>query len=78
VEQDRALRQLVMARLPARAARLALARRFPGGSCVAELRERVERLELERGQLLAGADRALLIRALADEVIAGAAARDGG
>ena len=78
VEQDRALRQLVMARLPARAARLALARRFPGGSCVAELRARVERLELERGQLLAGADRALLIRALADEVIAGAAARDGG
>jgi hypothetical protein len=74
VEQDRALRKLVMERLPAAAARLALARRFPSGSCVAELRERTERLELEQGRLVTGEDRQLLIQALADEVVAGAAA----
>lgn len=72
VEQDRALRQRVMAKLPARAARLALARRFPDGSCVAELRARTERLELERGKVVTGADRQLLIQELADEVIVGA------
>ena len=78
VEQDRALRERVMARLSARAARLALARRFPGGSCVAELRERVERLELARNEVVTDADRALLIAALADEVVAGAGdGRDG-
>ena len=73
VEQDRALRQRVMERLPAAAARRALARRFPSGSCVAELRERTERLELERGRGVTGEDRQLLIQALADEVVAGAA-----
>ena len=78
VEQDRALRERVMGKLPARAARLALARRFPGGSCVAELRERTERLELERGKAVTGEDRALLIQELADEVVAGAGGgRDG-
>jgi intracellular multiplication protein IcmB len=70
VEQDRALRALVMERLPAAAARQALARRFPGGSCVAELRERTERLELERGQIVTGEDRQLLIQELAAEVMA--------
>ena len=73
VEQDRALRVRVMERLPAATARRALARRFPSGSCVAELRERTERLELERGTAVTGEDRALLIRELADEVVAGAA-----
>jgi len=74
VEQDRALRKLVMERLPAAAARRALARRFPSGSCVAELRARTERLELEQGRLVTGEDRQLLIQELADEVVAGAAA----
>lgn len=73
VEQDRALRRRVMARLPAAAARRALSRRFPSGSCVAELRERTERLERERGRGATGEDRQLLIQALADEVVAGAA-----
>ena len=77
VAPDRALRQRVMARLPARAARLALARRFPGGSCVAELRDRTERLEAERGAVVADEDRQLLIQALADEVIADARADAG-
>ena len=77
VEQDRALRVRVMERLPAATARRALARRFPSGSCVAELRERTERLELERGTAVTGEDRALLIRALADEVVAGAGTGDG-
>ena len=73
MEQDRALRVLVMARLPAPVARRALARRFPGGSCVAELRARTERLELSRGAVIADADRQLLVQELADEVVAGAA-----
>jgi intracellular multiplication protein IcmB len=77
VEQDRALRQRVMERLPARAARLALARRFPSGSCVAELRDRTERLEGERGQVITGEDRQGLIQELADEVIAAAGAETG-
>jgi len=74
VEQDRALRVQVMARLPAAAARRALARRFPGGSCVAALRERTERLERSRGTVIGDADHRLLIQELADEVVAGAAA----
>ena len=77
VEQDRALRKRVMERLPARAARLALARRFPSGSCVAELRDRTERLEGERGQVITGEDRQGLIQELADEVIAAAGAETG-
>ncbi|MBK8751728.1 MAG: hypothetical protein IPL99_08785 [Candidatus Competibacteraceae bacterium] len=77
VEQDRALRQRVMERLPARAARRALARRFPSGSCVAELRDRTERLEGERGQVITGEDRQGLIQELADEVIAAAGAETG-
>lgn len=71
VREDSELRRRVMGRLPARAARLALARRFPSGSCAAELRERIERLELERNGAVTGGDRALLIAGLADEVIAG-------
>ena len=69
VEQDRALRQRVMEKVPASAARLALARRFPSGSCVAELRERTERLELARGRVVTGDDRQLLIQDLAGEVV---------
>ena len=71
VEQDRALRVQVMAKLPAAQARRALAKHFPGGSCVAELRARTERLELTRGMVIADEDRRLLIQELADEVIAG-------
>jgi hypothetical protein len=37
---------------------------------VAELRERTERLELERGQIVTGEDRQLLIQELAAEVMA--------
>ena len=77
VEQDRALRQRVMERLPARAARRALARRFPSGSCVAELRDLTERLEGERGQVITGEERQGLIQELADEVIAAAGAETG-
>jgi len=73
VEQDRALRVQVMARLPAPVARRALARRFPSGSCVTELRARTERLELTRGAVIADDDRQLLIQELAAEVVAGAA-----
>lgn len=72
VEQDRALRVQVMAKLPAAQARRALAKHFPGGSCVAELRARTERLELTRGMVIAEEDRRLLIQELADEVVAGA------
>ena len=71
VEQDRALRKRVMEKLPASAARWALARRFPSGSCVSELRDRTERLELERGQVITGEDRQGLIQELATEVIDG-------
>ncbi len=77
VREDGELRRRVMGRLPARAARRALARRFPSGSCAAELRERIERLELERNGAVTGGDRAPLIAALAEEVVAGAETGDG-
>jgi hypothetical protein len=45
---------------------------------MAELRERTERLERERGRGATGEDRQLLIQALADAVVAGAADESGG
>lgn len=69
-EQDRALRQLIMRAAPAPAARQLLARRFPEGSCVPELNERMERLALDRGGLLGDDERRLLIEALAAEILA--------
>jgi intracellular multiplication protein IcmB len=69
VEQDRALRKEVIGRLAPALARRALARRFPQGSCVAELRARTEALELARGALIQERDRELLIQQLAEEVI---------
>lgn len=68
-EQDRALRRLVMDQLPAATARNALAQRFPTGSCVAELHQRIDRLAARKGNLLTRDDQQLLIQQLASEVI---------
>jgi len=69
-EQDRALRRLVMRELSAAEARRVLSTRFPSGSCVAELHQRIDRLAVQRGNLLAEDDQQLLIEELAAEVIA--------
>ena len=74
-EQDRALRALVMARVPATAARRALADRFPGGTCVGELHRRIDQVAARRGQRLTDDDQQLLIQDLAGEVIAAATRR---
>lgn len=73
-EEDRALRQLVMARVPAAAARRALSQRYPTGSCVGELHRRIDRLANQRGTLLAPDEQQFLIQEMAEEVIGAATA----
>lgn len=68
-EQDRALRHLVMEKLPAIMARRALSHRFPTGSCVSELHQRIDQVAAQRGNVLSLEDQQLLIQQLAAEVI---------